>query len=68
MFYPWIAPDNVADHTLRMCCILLVIAGPTVQRPCDEPVWRQVLQYHLNDIDPTVAQQAAAALADADAG
>jgi hypothetical protein len=29
-----------------------------------EPVWRQVLQLHLNHRDPAVAQQAAAALAE----
>ena len=35
-----------------------------VQAPGDEPVWRQVLQLHLDHSDPAVAQQAAAALAE----
>ena len=39
------------------CC-----AG-AMQAPGDEPVWRQLLKHHLDDSDPEVAQQAAAALA-----
>jgi hypothetical protein len=35
-----------------------------MQDPADEPVWRQVLQLHLQHSDPEVAQQAAAALAE----
>jgi hypothetical protein len=37
-----------------MCC--------PVQGPGDEHVWRQLLQHHLVNSDPEVAQQAAAAL------
>lgn len=38
-------------------CAFLAVQGPD-----DEPVWRRVLQYHLNDSNPAVARQAAAAL------
>jgi hypothetical protein len=34
-----------------------------VQAPDDDPVWRQLLQHHINHSNPEVAQQAAAALA-----
>jgi hypothetical protein len=35
-----------------------------VQGPSDEPVWRQLLQLYVENSDPDVAQQAAAALAE----
>jgi hypothetical protein len=34
-----------------------------VQAPGGEPVWRQVLQYHIDQSNAEVAQQAAAMLA-----
>jgi hypothetical protein len=46
-------------HTMQSGCNV----GCVVQAPGDEPVWRQLLRCYLDDSDPNVAQQAAAALA-----
>ena len=54
------AASMAAGATARLLLLLLV---PAVQAPGDEPVWRQVLQAHLDHSDPAVAQAAAAALA-----
>jgi hypothetical protein len=43
--------------TFRLCVVVQEAAG-------DELVWRQVLKQLSTDIDPEVAQQAAAALAE----
>jgi hypothetical protein len=40
----------------------IVLLLCSVQGPGDEPVWRQLLQLYLDDSDPEVAHQAAAAL------
>jgi hypothetical protein len=39
------------------------VCAAALQACSDEPVWRQVLQHHLRQSDPAVAEQAATALA-----
>jgi hypothetical protein len=47
-----------ASARLRRSCAAAVI--DPVQAPSVQPVWRQVLQLHLDHQDPEVAQQATA--------
>lgn len=50
---------------LRLPASLYLLLSAAVQwSRGHEPVWRQVLQHLLNDSDPSVAQQAVAALAE----
>jgi hypothetical protein len=53
-----VRPSCVGDVLvmLRLCLV--------VQAPSDEPVWRQLFQRHLKHHNPTIAQQASAALAE----
>jgi hypothetical protein len=53
---------TAACATTMMTAALHVFAI-CAQAPDDEPVWRQLLQHHINHSNPAVAQQAAAALA-----
>lgn len=62
--------DLLLHHlqSLHMSCpttgpVVHLLPCTVVQAP-GEPVWRQVLEPLLNDNDPEVAQQAAAALAE----
>jgi hypothetical protein len=45
-------------YEVRLWLLLLVMQA------LGEPVWRQLLQLHLNHYDPQVAHQAATALAE----
>jgi hypothetical protein len=49
---------------LKFSTVLLmhVHLSAVLQATDHEPVWRQILQHHLNHNDPEVAQHAAAAL------
>ena len=53
--------DACQSDCLFWCCHVLPCA--VLQAPDDEPVCRQLLRLLLDDSDPVVAQQAAAALA-----
>ena len=60
------AANNVNLHCFG-CPILsqnALVLPSLVQGPSDEPVWRQLLQLYVENSDPDVAQQAAAALAE----
>jgi hypothetical protein len=56
----------VAAYTVALGHVVCVFVGGavTAQAPDDETVWRQLLRYHLDHKNPSVAQQAAAALAE----
>ena len=76
MFVRWpLALGNASSNKqhLRLPGLLLLLlllcslCGAALQQAAavgDDPVWRQVLRYHLDHNDPEVAQQAAAALAE----
>jgi hypothetical protein len=54
----------VAPLTVLLLLLRLLLVCWPVQEPGGQPVWRQILRFHLRNIDPAVAQHAAAALAE----
>jgi hypothetical protein len=44
--------------------VVMLLLPCHLQKPLGEPVWRQVLLFHLDYKDPQVVQRAAAALAE----
>jgi hypothetical protein len=52
---PSLQHSALAPHVPFLFCVMQLDID-------DEPVWRQVLRLHLKHSDPTIAQQAAAAL------